>query len=133
MNRFILGKRIVGNDYPPLIIAEIGINHNGSLDKVIFLADKPIKAGAEVVKHQTHIPDEEMSIEPTMKRKNLSANRQSFLDLYLPNGAIYIFKAKSFLINNDFSISGAVPYIMDSKSSIDIDKYEDLKKIKKLK
>ena len=35
LNRFILGKRIVGNDYPPLIIAEIGINHNGSLDKAI--------------------------------------------------------------------------------------------------
>ena len=63
MNKFILGKRIVGNDYPPLIIAEIGINHNGSLDKAIFLADKAIEAGAEVVKHQTHIPDEEMSIE----------------------------------------------------------------------
>ena len=70
-------------------------------------------------------------IESTMKRKNLSANRQSFPDLYLPNGAIYIFKVKSFLKNNDFPISGAVPYIMDAKSSIDIDQYKDLKVARK--
>ena len=66
-----------------------------------------------------------------MNEKNLSANRQSFPDLYLPNGAIYIFKVKSFLKNNDFPISSAVPYIMDAKSSIDIDQYKDLKVARK--
>ena len=70
-------------------------------------------------------------IKPTMNEKNLSANRQSFPDLYLPNGAIYIFKVKSFLKNNDFPISSAVPYIMDAKSSIDIDQYKDLKVARK--
>ena len=28
---FVLGGRRVGLDYPPLVIAEIGINHEGSL------------------------------------------------------------------------------------------------------
>lgn len=63
MPEFKIGKRKVGKNYPPLVIAEIGINHNGSLDLAIHLADSAIRAGAEVIKHQTHIPYEEMSIE----------------------------------------------------------------------
>ncbi len=60
---FKIGKRKIGDNYPPVIIAEIGINHNGSLDNAISLVDSAIKAGAEIVKHQTHIPYEEMSEE----------------------------------------------------------------------
>jgi N-acetylneuraminate synthase len=77
LNNFKLGNRIVGKDYPPLIIAEIGINHNGSLDKAIFLADKAIEAGVEVIKHQTHIPNEEMSIE-AKKIIPLNANKSIY-------------------------------------------------------
>ena len=41
-----------------LVISEIGINHNGSIDLAIHLADSAIRAGAEVIKHQTHVDDE---------------------------------------------------------------------------
>ena len=63
MTKFKIGNRSVGDMFPPLVIAEIGINHNGNLDLAITLADSAIKAGAEVIKHQTHIPEEEMSSE----------------------------------------------------------------------
>ena len=63
MIKFKLDKIILSEKHTPLIIAELGINHNGSLDKAIYLAEKAIEAGAEVLKHQTHIPDEEMSEE----------------------------------------------------------------------
>ncbi len=63
MTIFRIGKRNVGSNYPPLIISEIGINHNGSVDLAIHLADSAIKAGAEVIKHQTHVVDDEMSEE----------------------------------------------------------------------
>ena len=63
MTIFKIGKRIVGSNYPPLIISEIGINHNGSVDLAIHLAGSAIKAGAEVIKHQTHVVDDEMSEE----------------------------------------------------------------------
>jgi sialic acid synthase SpsE len=53
--------RLVGNDYPPLVIAEIGINHNGSLKTAFNLVDAAINAGAEVIKHQTHVVEDEMS------------------------------------------------------------------------
>lgn len=58
-----IGNRMVGLDFDPLVVVEIGINHEGSLKtaKELVLAAKEV--GAEVIKHQTHIPDAEMSIE----------------------------------------------------------------------
>ncbi len=58
---FQISDRVIGYHHPPLIIAEIGINHNGSIETAIAMADAAIDAGAEVVKHQTHIVDDEMS------------------------------------------------------------------------
>ncbi|MCB0399600.1 MAG: N-acetylneuraminate synthase family protein, partial [Winogradskyella sp.] len=56
----IQGRKI-GRDYPPLVIAEIGINHEGSLTVAKEMVDAAHRAGAEVVKHQTHIVEDEMS------------------------------------------------------------------------
>lgn len=61
--RFQIGNRWIGDDYPPVVIAEIGINHEGSLDLAIQMADAAIDAGAEIVKHQTHVVEDEMSDE----------------------------------------------------------------------
>ena len=63
MAEFLLSERLVGSNHPPLVIAEIGINHGGSLDTAIGMADAAINSGAEVVKHQTHIISDEMSSE----------------------------------------------------------------------
>ncbi len=56
----IAGRKI-GPDYPPLVIAEIGINHAGSLQVAKEMVDAAHRAGVEVVKHQTHIVEDEMS------------------------------------------------------------------------
>ena len=62
MNPYIqIEDRKIGPDYPPLVIAEIGINHEGSLEVAKELVDAAHRAGAEVVKHQTHIVEDEMS------------------------------------------------------------------------
>ena len=63
MNEFLIGNRMVGDNHPPLVIAEIGINHSGDLNEAIALAEVAINAGAEVIKHQTHIVNDEMSFE----------------------------------------------------------------------
>jgi len=60
---FRIADRSIGNDFPPLVIAEIGINHNGDLNLAKLLVDAATSAGAEIIKHQTHIPDAEMSLE----------------------------------------------------------------------
>lgn len=62
-NQIEITGRKIGYEYEPLVIAEIGINHNGSFDLAIKMADAAIDAGAEVIKHQTHIIDDEMSSE----------------------------------------------------------------------
>jgi N-acetylneuraminate synthase len=56
-----ISGRKIGPDYPPLVIAEIGINHEGSLQVAKEMVDAAKRAGAEVVKHQTHIVEDEMS------------------------------------------------------------------------
>ena len=58
-----INGRKIGLDYEPLVIAEIGINHEGSLQTAIEMVDAAIKAGAEVIKHQTHVVEDEMSDE----------------------------------------------------------------------
>ena len=45
----------------PLVVAEIGINHGGSLQVAFEMVDAAARAGVEVVKHQTHVVDDEMS------------------------------------------------------------------------
>lgn len=62
-NEIFIGSRAIGGANPPLVIAEIGINHEGSLDVAYDMVDAAFKAGAEVIKHQTHIVDDEMSSE----------------------------------------------------------------------
>ncbi|PZP55564.1 MAG: polyhydroxyalkanoate biosynthesis repressor PhaR [Micavibrio aeruginosavorus] len=58
---FSIGNRLVGENHPPLVIAEIGINHEGNLEVAKQMVDAAKRAGAEVIKHQTHIIEDEMS------------------------------------------------------------------------
>ena len=62
-NYFKIGKRRVGKNYPPLVIVELGINHNGKIDLAKKLISSAKKAGAEIIKNQTHIAEMEMSEE----------------------------------------------------------------------
>tara|TARA_B100001142_G_scaffold309791_1_gene342602 strand:+ start:1290 stop:2339 length:1050 start_codon:yes stop_codon:yes gene_type:complete len=60
---FSILDRKIGYDYPPLVIAELGINHNGSLELAKKMVDAAVASGIEVIKHQTHIIEDEMSQE----------------------------------------------------------------------
>ena len=100
-----IGNRMIGDDYPPLIIAEIGINHEGSFETAIELVDAAISGGAEFIKHQTHVVEDEMipaakkvipgnsnvSIYEIMERCALSEEDERRLKLYIESkGAIFI-------------------------------------------
>jgi N-acetylneuraminate synthase len=62
MNPYIeIAGRKIGPDFPPLVIAELGINHEGSLQAAKEMVDAAKRAGVEVIKHQTHIVEDEMS------------------------------------------------------------------------
>jgi N-acetylneuraminate synthase len=55
-----IGTRNIGPNSPPLVLAEVGINHEGELKKALQLVDAAADAGAEVVKFQCHITEQEM-------------------------------------------------------------------------
>jgi len=58
---FSISGRKIGIDFDPVVIAEIGINHEGSLKVAFEMVDAAIEAGAEIIKHQTHVVEDEMS------------------------------------------------------------------------
>src|SRR5258706_10780851 len=62
MHPFIeIAGRKIGYDHEPLVIAELGINHEGSLQTAKEMVDAAAVAGVEIIKHQTHIAEDEMS------------------------------------------------------------------------
>ena len=61
MNEINIQNRLIGPNRDPLVIVEIGINHKGSLETAIEMVDAAYKSGAEIIKHQTHIVEDEMS------------------------------------------------------------------------
>jgi N-acetylneuraminate synthase len=60
VNEFSIGGRKVGPDFPPFVIAEVGINHEGDITKALACVDAAAHAGAEVIKFQCHITEAEM-------------------------------------------------------------------------
>ncbi|MCF8266100.1 MAG: N-acetylneuraminate synthase family protein [Ignavibacteriales bacterium] len=58
-----ISGRLVGMNYDPLVIAELGINHGGSLKVAKEMVDAAAAVGVEIIKHQTHIVEDEMSSE----------------------------------------------------------------------
>src|SRR5581483_5924948 len=52
-----IGKQFVGDGEPVFVIAEIGINHNGSLDLAKKLIDAAVAAGCDAVKFQKRTPE----------------------------------------------------------------------------
>jgi len=76
ITRIKIANRWIGINCKPLIIPEIGINHNGSLEIAFKIVDAAKRSGAEIIKHQTHIPSDEMSLEakkikPANSNKNI--------------------------------------------------------------
>ena len=58
-----IANREIGINQPPLVIAEIGINHGGELAVAKEMARLAALSGCEMVKHQTHFVEDEMTEE----------------------------------------------------------------------
>lgn len=100
---FEIAGRPVGPAHAPLVIAEIGINHEGNFDKAIQMVDDAVDAGCECVKFQTHVIEDEMipndvvpgnaseSIWDIMSRCALSQEEDERLKAYVEQkGAIFL-------------------------------------------
>lgn len=61
MNEIKIGYKKIGSSQPVFVIAEAGINHNGTFSIAKKMIDMAKKAGADCIKFQTHIVEEEMT------------------------------------------------------------------------
>ncbi len=52
-----IGSKLVGDDQPCFVIAEIGINHNGDVDLARRLISVALAAGCDAVKFQKRTVD----------------------------------------------------------------------------
>ncbi len=66
-----IGNKVIGDNHPCFIIAEIGINHNGSLELAKKLIDMAKKAGCDAVKFQKR------TVEVVYTKEELAKERQS--------------------------------------------------------
>jgi N-acetylneuraminate synthase len=62
-----IGNRLVGDDQPCFIVAEIGINHNGDIDLAKRLISVAVAAGCDAVKFQKRTVDVVYSTEELAK------------------------------------------------------------------
>ena len=58
---FYIGNLKIGIGEEPIVIPEMGINHEGSLDVAKLIVDAAFRSGAKMIKHQTHVVWDEMS------------------------------------------------------------------------
>lgn len=103
MNEIEISGRKIGPVYKPLVIAEIGINHEGDINKAYRMVDDACEAGCECVKFQCHTIEDEMirnnvipgnaeeSIWDIMNRCKLSEEEDVELKRYVESkGMIYL-------------------------------------------
>ena len=103
MARFQIGNRDIGEQFPPIVIAEIGINHEGSYEKAVRMVDDAAAAGCECAKFQSHVIEDEMipnnvipgnateSIWDIMKRCALTEAEEIRLKSYVESkGMLYL-------------------------------------------
>jgi sialic acid synthase SpsE len=96
-------NRLIGKDFTPFIIPEIGINHEGNFDKAKQMIKDAFDANAECVKFQCHVIDDEMiknnvipgnsteSIWDIMNRCSLTEEEEIKLKEYVEDlGMIYL-------------------------------------------
>ncbi|HTS61516.1 MAG TPA: N-acetylneuraminate synthase family protein [Candidatus Acidoferrales bacterium] len=103
MSQIEIAGRPIGTAFPPLVIAEIGINHEGNFQKALRMVDDAASAGCECVKFQSHVIEDEMipndvipgnateSIWDIMKRCALTKTEETELKRYVESkGMIYL-------------------------------------------
>jgi N-acetylneuraminate synthase len=75
-----IGGRPVGDGHPTYIVAEIGINHNGSLENVRKMIDAAAHAGVDAVKFQKRTPQVSTPPEQQKQMRETPWGYISYLD-----------------------------------------------------
>jgi len=75
-----IGNRMVGDGQPVFVIAEIGINHNGSLEIAKKLIDGAVLAGCDAVKFQKRNPEKCVPKDQWSIERDTPWGRMTYID-----------------------------------------------------
>src|SRR5262245_1645182 len=73
-------ERYVGAGQPTFVIAEIGINHNGSVDLAKRLIDGALLAGCDAVKFQKRTPEKCVPVDQWYLERDTPWGRMTYID-----------------------------------------------------
>ena len=118
MKNFKIGDIEIGADKVPLVIPDIGINHGGSIKTAFAMAEAAAQAGAKIVKHQTHVIEDEMSIEA---RKVIPGNSTKSIYDVMAECALSESEERSFM---EYSRSLGLEFISTPFSRAAADRLE---------
>ena len=68
MNTITIAQKTVGEGFPPFLIAEIAQAHDGSLGMAHAYIDVVAQTGADAIKFQTHIAEEESTLDEPFRK-----------------------------------------------------------------
>jgi N-acetylneuraminate synthase len=75
-----IGNRLVGERQPVLVIAEIGINHNGSMELAKKLIDGAALAGCDAVKFQKRTPEKCTPLDQWYLERDTPWGRMTYIE-----------------------------------------------------
>lgn len=75
-----IGNKLVGDGHPVYVIAEIGINHNGSIDIAKRLIHGAVQAGCDAVKFQKRTPEKCVPRDQWEVERDTPWGRMSYID-----------------------------------------------------
>ena len=113
-----------------LIIAEAGVNHNADLNLALRLVDVAVLAGADVVKFQTAVPEEVVTIHAKMAQyqiKNTSVEESQLAmtkRIHLPMEDFIIIKAYCVSKNIAFATTAFGPQSLAYIQTLDLPFYK---------
>jgi CMP-N-acetylneuraminic acid synthetase len=76
--------------------------------------------------------DSNNRLQSLFDEKLSNARRQDLPTVYIPNGAIYVFRVSDFVEHGGFPSNGSLPFIMNKLDSIDIDTEEDICRLEQI-
>lgn len=76
-----IGDRPIGHDHPPYVIAELGVNHDGSQDSLLELVRAAHRAGADAIKLQLFTADDLLAGAATLAEYQKDAGERDPRDM----------------------------------------------------